>query len=588
LKSFRSRRLPLSGVLLITVLAVTLVMAGVAAAGGRKGDHKRHKDHKHHQLKVSKPWSFGVMSDTQWTTNDPAGANPNGVPVSIIEQIDRQFIEKGVKFVIQVGDLTESGNDADIATRAAAAEDLYDAGIGFFPMRGNHETYATPANDWGIPAIQADFPQTRGLMNTFGAKRFDSPVSISQDLAGISYSFDYGRKGDDARFVIVDPWATPSKSFDPYGTGSYVTGYTVADQQQWISSRLDEKTRGTEHAFVFSHQNLIGENHQDTVFSGYTNANVDMQNAFMASLQDNGVRYYLSGHDHVNQRSLIASPDGKSMVEELIGASDSSKFYTPKALTDAKWYGQKVRETSIAQELYAVGFYIYTIDGPRVTVDYYADDHGSWLSDGNYPLGPNVDGYPLNVTPTFHFVKKATWGYSQNGKEFVVGGAEGNGSITGTPSASYTVVKDGFDGTKASILSGSYSNSAKDAQGRTLVQTVDTGWTKDNARNTIDSDILTLWGMTPLGASQTDTYTLSMSVAQSGRHAKSGVLMARDANGRWVKAVDLNSGTSVKKYVCGPYKDGYGLGAYGYDPKTSSVWAVIDHDGSFAVDFGCR
>ena len=42
--------------------------------------------------------------------------------------------------MIQVGDLTENGNDADIAARAAAAQPLIDAGIGFFPMRGNHET----------------------------------------------------------------------------------------------------------------------------------------------------------------------------------------------------------------------------------------------------------------------------------------------------------------------------------------------------------------------------------------------------------------------------------------------------------------
>ena len=87
------------------------------------------------------PWKFGVMSDTQWTApDDPAKANPNGVAVSIINQLNQQFINHGVKFVIQVGDLTENGYDADIATRAAAAQPLIDARIGFFPRRGNHET----------------------------------------------------------------------------------------------------------------------------------------------------------------------------------------------------------------------------------------------------------------------------------------------------------------------------------------------------------------------------------------------------------------------------------------------------------------
>src|SRR5215472_11186234 len=67
----------------------------------------------------AEPWKFGVMSDTQWTcANDPASENPNHVSVSIINQINEQFINQGVKFVIQVGDLTDNGNDTDIATRA--------------------------------------------------------------------------------------------------------------------------------------------------------------------------------------------------------------------------------------------------------------------------------------------------------------------------------------------------------------------------------------------------------------------------------------------------------------------------------------
>ncbi len=60
-----------------------------------------------------------------------------------------------------------------------------------------------------------------------------------------------------------------------------------------------------------------------------------MQNAFFASLQSNNVKYFISGHDHIHQRSLISSPDGLSKVQQLICASDSSKFYTPKATSDA-------------------------------------------------------------------------------------------------------------------------------------------------------------------------------------------------------------------------------------------------------------
>jgi hypothetical protein len=367
---------------------------------------------------VSQPWSFGVMSDTQWTcATDPAGQNPNGVSVSIINQINKQFIDKGVKFVIQVGDLTENGNDSDIATRATAAQPLINAGIGFFPMRGNHETYAnkvqndysTNTNSFGIPAVQSNFPQTRGISNTFGAANFSSPTAVSSNLNGLSYSFDYGPSGNNARFVIIDDWVCPNKLVSAAG---YPYGYSIADQQSWISSRLDKASRNTQQAFVLSHQNLIGENHQDCLFSGYTNANPDMQNAFFASLQSNNVKYYICGHDHVHQRSQITSPDGKSMVEEIICSSDSSKFYTPKPADDPNWFNQKVRETSISQELYTIGYYIYTIDGPKVRVDFYSDDHGKWASDNSYP----GSGLTSQVTPTLNFVKKETWGYNLNDK----------------------------------------------------------------------------------------------------------------------------------------------------------------------------
>lgn len=357
-------------------------------------------------------WKFGVMSDTQWTApTDPAGKNPNGVAVSIIDQINQKFIDAGVKFVIQVGDLTEKGNNADIAMRAAAAEALYRAGIGFFPMRGNHDIYAKPegVNQYGIPSFRENFPQTRSQgSHIYGACNFSSPTSVSPDLDGMSYSFDYGQAGDSARFVIIDNWVTPTKRV-PHENG-YTYGYSVDDQQPWISSRLDKGRRGTSHAFVLSHQNIMGQNHQDSVFTGYTNANPEWQNAFFASLQKNDVKYYISGHDHIHQRSIITSPGGTSKVEQLICASDSSKFYTPKHANDPKWFGQKAREASLSQELYTIGYYIFTVDGPRVTVEYYSDDHGKWQSDAGYPNGPGLPG--TGITPTFSFVKKETWGYT--------------------------------------------------------------------------------------------------------------------------------------------------------------------------------
>lgn len=562
IKSFRLKKLYAATVIL------TLLLTAVMGVCGSPQSHTTPAVQVSSQV-----WSFGVMGDTQWTlATDPARNNPGGVPVSIIDQVNQQFINKGVKFVIQVGDLTENGNDADVTRRATAAQALYNAGIGFFPMRGNHETKGGTANGYAIAAFQNNFPQTKCLSNTFGAANCSSPSPVSIDLAGMSYSFDYGPEGSNARFVIIDDWATPSKRVD---TAGYSYGYSIFDQQSWISTRLDKNTRGARHAFVFSHQPLIAENHQDSLFSGYTNANPAWQNAFLASLQNNNVKYFISGHDHIHQRSIITSPDGISKIQELICASNSSKFYTPKPVNNSKWYGQKSRETSVAQELQTVGYYIFTVDGSRVTVDYYSDDHGGWLSDENYPAETG-NGLSNKVTPAFNFVKKATWGYSLNGKEFLVGGTNGT---------SYTVVQDRFGKTSAKILSGTYNNKETDYNGRILTQTVNTGWSPKTKG--IKSDICTLWDMAGLGTGQTGVFTLSLSYDHDSvnhKELKQGLfgLVTKDTQGNWINAVDKNFG-GKKKFVYGPGLSDYELGTYGVDPHTKTVWAVINYNGDFAA-----
>ena len=533
-----------------------------------------------------KPWSFGVMGDTQWTLGvpgapvDPEGTNRDFVSVSVARQIQDQFIKHGVKFVIQLGDLTNWGGDAGIATRALAAEDLYKKKIGFFPMRGNHETYGSffgldPDGTFSIPAFQSDFPQTRGLTNTFGAQNFSSPTAVSTDLDGMSYSFDFGPPDSSARFVILDPLATKSKlTVDPVTYLYY--GYPFGAQQQWISSRLDKNTRGTTHAFVFSHQPLMAETHADSPFGGLTDYDIAGQKAFFASLQNNDVKYYISAHDHVYQRSIVASPDQTSKVEELIATPACPKFYAPISLTDAKWNGQKTRETSLSQELGSIGFYIYTVDGPQVTVDYYSDEDDHFKSDTSWPNSSDPSFTP-NVTPKFNFALKESWGYSLNGKEFLV-----------AENAPYTSVADAFSGTAARILSGLNNSAAVDGNGRKFIKKVTTGWTPDTSHSLI-SDILTLWGMANFGTEQTESYTLSLTYnyAKSIPALGNAGIATLDARGNWVNAVDMNYG-GTKKFVKGPWKTGYGLGTYGIDPSTKTAWAVINYNADFAVSLNLR
>ncbi len=507
------------------------------------------------------PWSFGVMSDTQWIGANADGKNPNSVPVGIIDQINPQIIKAGVKFVIQVGDLTDNGSSAAMAERAKASQTLYDAGIGFYPFRGNHEGSADAA-----ALFQGLYPQTRGEgTNVVGATHFSSP---SANLKGLSYSFDYGN----ARFLLLDQF-TPTDGKASDGTAYDVNNNAISSQQSWIGSTLAGKpTNG--HAFVFGHKNLIGENHTDVLLGANPGANQLSQKAFIDSLARGGVRYLISGHDHIHQRSIVQAPEGASSVQQIISGSESNKFYVPlgnSALpgsinNDAK-YDDPARETSLRQERNTIGYYIYTVDGPRVTVDYYSAHVFATLV---------KDDYMISRTPGLVFRKQETFGYSLNGKEFLVGGRAGT---------SYRVVQDSFGTTTARILAGDSSNTTVDGSGRLLTQAIDTGWT--SRQDSLKSDVLSLWGMAKdLGSGRTDTYVLSMSLSGlSMSQMRSGTffLLTKDDKGRWINAVNADYGPQSPAFVVGPWTESYGLGTYGIDPETQAAWAVINHDGDFAV-----
>jgi hypothetical protein len=509
-------------------------------------------------------WKFGIMSDTQWKA-DLDGENPNTVAAGIIKQLNKKFIDSGVAFVIQVGDLTDKGDNVGaMETRAEVAKELYDSGIGFYPLRGNHESSQAAALKF-----QTLYPQTIGMgSNVYGASNFSSPFDT---LKGLSYSFDY----KNARFVLLDQFTRTD------GTNNNNTSNdNIIDQQAWIDVQLAAKGMES-HGFVFSHKNLIGANHVDFILGSDPAKNPDAQNDFFLSLQNNGVRYEFGGHDHNHLRSLVVSPDGQSTVQNIITSSNSYKFYTPKIPSIDEQYNLPafgfLRETPISQELYTVGYYIVTVDGPRVTVEHFASNNGCGGTLGN---GQDCD---LTVTPDLTFSKREPFGYSLNGQEFQIGQGE-----------PYTIIEDEFEGTTAKILNGVNESVATIYDGRPTIKDVNTGWTpksevekgdsKSSSKQTFASNILTLWGMADLGTDQTDTYVISMSYDKTPTHLGNGALgiASKDKDDNWVNAVDMNFGAN-KKFVHGPWKANYKLGTYGVDPASKTAWAVINYNGEFAV-----
>lgn len=535
------------------------------------------------QLVNGDPWKFGLIADTQWpsaATSDSLSGykTPNSVAVDIINQVNKEFISKGVSLVIAVGDITDNGTNLALDTRVTYVQALYNAGIAFYPLRGNHEFSKTAAIEF-----KRIFPQTIGGINnstpsdafvytdsaqTHPAAKTGSAFTVgsgfsspSTTLTGLSYAFTY----NNATFILLDQFTPPDSSAN-----------TIDAQQAWISNVLSSRPAKT-HAFVFGHKGLITENHADILFSadeatGLPSDDSAGANAFIRSLAANKVHYYIGGHDHIHNRAMVSTTNDSAVkVQDIILASDSYKFYKPaKPSNDSKYDSTAFgfnREKPIAQEYAQIGYYIVTVDSQIVSVDYYAVPSGQ--------TGGVITSVP---TLTGNWVKRETFGYSLNGKEFAV--------AQGQP---YTTVIDSNNGTTAKILSGVNTSTAMDSSGRACMQVVGTGWSPGTSAGItgLASWTFYLWGMAnAMGSGQTGTFALSISYTPPSSSAAiqqgNFGIIARNASGSWANAADVNYG-GTKNFVLGPWTSGATLGTYGVDTTTQTAWAVINFNGHFAV-----
>jgi autotransporter-associated beta strand protein len=479
------------------------------------------------------PWSFGVMADTQLTGYPTGGTN--GVSTDIIDAVNQQFIAQGVDFVIQVGDLCEGGGASQLQTRLDHNAALTTAGIKFYGLRGNHE-YMTGKDSSTIPAnkefFQSNFIPSGGNVEV---APFDSA----------SYAVTW--KG--CKFVLLD----------------YPTSLTTGEMDNataWTNTVLGEIDHS--QAFMFHHKNLLGQNHKDNQFGSGNESNPAQQNAFIAALQNNGVRYDMSGHDHMNHRSIVTSPDSLSKVQEIICQSDSTKFYiASNDFSD--------REQTISDQQLKIGYYTYTVDGPKVIGKYYTAEKDT--------PDTNQNG-TIVASPVWTL--QDTFGYSLNGKQTTVPRGSSYAAISDTTAKAVSNGEAGYLGTAMSILAGTNSTTGTAEGNRPEVDDVNTGWAPKSGA--LVSDVLSLWGMNnALGSTQTDTFTLSLSYDP----ATTSPMLATRSGSTWVNAVSGNIGGASKcvgDRAFNPATDT--LGTYGYNSATHTAWAVINYNSDFAVASG--
>jgi PKD repeat protein len=267
---------------------------------------------------VDASWRFAVVGDTH-------------VPyANIIGEMVTSMIADRVSLVLVPGDIVHGGSGSNaaelrtqLATWKATMAPLYAAGIGVYPIRGNHE--ADVKGDT-LPVWTEAFSGTAAL-----------PGNGPTGETNLTYSFTH----KNALFLGLD---------------EYVSLHRV--NQPWVDQQLAAK--GTRpHVFAFGHEPAFKAFHTDCLDDYPTE-----RNAFWNSLAAAGARMYLSGHDHFFDVARIDDGDGDpadDLMQVVVGGGGGDLFdryayvgdnatFTPTNLTHDKSFGYLLVEVSGASD----------------------------------------------------------------------------------------------------------------------------------------------------------------------------------------------------------------------------------------------
>ncbi len=394
-------------------------------------------------------------------------------------------------------------------------------------MRSQLKTWLScmaPFTNAGIPvmAVRGNHEAWAGPYDAVSGWRAEMNLP-----SGYENELTYAFTSNNALFLAIDEFTT---------TGNLVPGMKDLPLS-WMSSQFASST--AEHRFVYGHAPLYGRNHDD----GYTGS---ARTNFINTMVAGGVKMYISGHDHQYSRSMVLDDAGNVLLLQLILPPSGEKTYGANTTSDP------VHNVDVKAVTGQSGYAVTEVWGPKVTVTVYGTPTGN---------------YTFSVIDRFS--------YYDNGKEYYV---KQGGSYAGL--AASVAKGGGYLGSSAKILAGTNSDKVEYvAMGFMTADNFSSIVYKDKAAAVI-SDVFEVCGLeNNLNTDSSDTYVLELSFQADnipGLNGISGLRLAEvNDNGVWtVLEGDI---------IMGAWNAGYGLGTYGIDVATNTMWGVLDHQGQFAV-----
>ena len=324
---------------------------------------------------TDKPWKFIVTCDSRGLDN--------GISRTIFSEIVNEIISHDVDFLLFPGDLVSgyasigpAGFEDQLREWVRIMEPVYNAGIGVYVSRGNHEIMDV----WGYsirPDIDPDDNNATRWLNVFGNDLYPEQKLPDNGPASEKY-MTYAVTHKNA-FIV---------SLDQYAGINHDDVHKI--NQKWLDALLAANTKP--HIFIAGHEPAFRALHYDCL------DNIPAErDAFWASIRNAGGRTYFTGHDHFYDHARIDDGDGNpdNDVHQYIIATAGAPLYA--------WSGPYTGDNSYytVEQLYHAenyGYVLVKVDGLNVTLTWMQRQTNDLSIPGIYQPG-EIWSYTVNPRP---------------------------------------------------------------------------------------------------------------------------------------------------------------------------------------------
>jgi hypothetical protein len=287
---------------------------------------------------TAQKWSFIVYGDSRGSSS----ATP--INTTVLTELAAITVNLAPKPALALvpGDLVYSGDLSSFQAWTNIMAPVYEAGIGVYPVMGNHDTLSVS-----------------GYIATFGPSIPDNgPVGELDRTYYIHHS--------NALFLAFDNYVTPHRA-----------------NVNWMRAVL--QTNSLLHVFAMGHEPAFKATHTDCL-DDYPS----LRDEFWNFLRGTTSRVYFCGHDHFYDHMQVGDNDGNvgNDVHQLIVGTAGAPLYSTWKYDGANttWTPKNISHQN------DYGYVLVEIDGPTATLTFY-------LRQGPSSYAP-VDTWSYTARPT--------------------------------------------------------------------------------------------------------------------------------------------------------------------------------------------